>query len=64
MGILSEPAAACIAYGLNRYVGKKRIAVYDFGGNTFDISILELQKHKLKTIGSAGDNDCGGNNID
>lgn len=37
---MSEPAAACIAYGLNRIEDPIKIAVYDFGGATFDISIL------------------------
>jgi molecular chaperone DnaK len=64
VGMMSEPAAACVAYGLNRYVDKTRIAVYDFGGRTFDISILELSDNKFKTVGSSGDNDCGGDNID
>ena len=42
--ILNEPTAAALAYGLDRVQGRKRIAVYDLGGGTFDISVLELSE--------------------
>src|SRR5258705_18404 len=41
--IINEPTAAALAYGLNRLKEKSKIAVYDLGGGTFDLSVLELQ---------------------
>ena len=40
--IINEPTAAALAYGMGRKTGEEKIAVYDLGGGTFDISILEL----------------------
>ncbi len=61
--IINEPTAAALAYGLDK---KKEgmIAVYDFGGGTFDISILRLEGGLFEVIATAGDNQLGGDNID
>ena len=61
--ILNEPTAAALAYGLNQ---KKtgNIAVYDFGGGTFDISILKLQEGIFEVLSTHGDTSLGGDDID
>ncbi len=62
--IVSEPTAAALAYGLDKLGEKSRIAVYDFGGGTFDISILELNQGVFQVIATAGDTQLGGDDID
>jgi len=61
--IINEPTAAALAYGLDK---KKNeiIAVYDFGGGTFDISILEVGDNVVEVISTNGDTLLGGDNID
>ncbi|HEX5033251.1 MAG TPA: molecular chaperone DnaK, partial [bacterium] len=61
--IVNEPTAAALAYGLDK---KKNeiIAVYDFGGGTFDISILEVGENVVEVISTNGDTHLGGDNID
>ncbi len=61
--ILNEPTAAALAYGLggNR---AERIAVYDFGGGTFDITIIELQDEVYEVLSTAGDTFLGGDDFD
>jgi len=61
--ILNEPTAAALAYGLG---GKRteRIAVYDFGGGTFDITIIELQDDVYEVLSTAGDTFLGGDDLD
>ncbi len=61
--ILNEPTAAALAYGL-REEEEKRIVVYDFGGGTFDVSILTLGDGFFDVDATAGDNRLGGNDID
>lgn len=64
--ILNEPTAAAIAYGLGSSVddyGKKYL-VYDLGGGTFDVSILQAYDDVLKVIATAGDNHLGGDDFD
>ncbi len=61
--IVNEPTAAALAYGLD----KKRdelIAVYDFGGGTFDISILEVGENVVQVVSTNGDTHLGGDDID
>jgi molecular chaperone DnaK len=62
--IINEPTAAALAYGLDRQEGKKVIAVYDLGGGTFDISILEFAKGVFEVRSTAGDTYLGGEDFD
>lgn len=62
--ILNEPTAAALAYGLDRVQGRKRIAVYDLGGGTFDISILELADGIFEVKSTSGDTFLGGEDFD
>lgn len=63
--IINEPTAAALAYGLDKNKGKdKKIAVYDFGGGTFDISILELGEGVFEVMSTNGDTQLGGDDID
>jgi molecular chaperone DnaK len=61
--ILNEPTAAALAYGY-RAQQQQRIAVYDFGGGTFDISILELSGDVIEVVATAGDTHLGGDDLD
>ncbi len=58
--IISEPTAAAIAYGLYQQKGRARFLVFDLGGGTFDVSILELNDTILEVRAVAGDNFLGG----
>ncbi len=63
--IINEPTAAALAYGLDKNKAKdKKIAVYDFGGGTFDISILELGEGVFEVLSTNGDTHLGGDDID
>ncbi|MEO0218347.1 MAG: molecular chaperone DnaK, partial [candidate division WOR-3 bacterium] len=62
--VLPEPTASALAYGLNKTDKKLRVAVYDLGGGTFDISILELSGGVFEVIGTHGDTHLGGDDID
>ena len=62
--IINEPTAAALAYGLVRLKTKSKIAVYDFGGGTFDISILELNEGLFQVLATNGDTRLGGDDID
>ena len=61
--IVNEPTAAALAYGLDKKKDEK-IAVYDFGGGTFDISILEVGENVVEVLATNGDTHLGGDNID
>ncbi|HEX7600302.1 MAG TPA: Hsp70 family protein, partial [Polyangiaceae bacterium] len=62
--IINEPTAAALAYGYGREM-EKTVAVYDLGGGTFDISILEIAPHGVfKVIATAGDTFLGGEDVD
>ncbi len=61
--IVNEPTAAALAYGLDKKKDQV-IAVYDFGGGTFDISILEVGENVVEVISTNGDTHLGGDNID
>ncbi|NIA20816.1 MAG: molecular chaperone DnaK [Anaerolineaceae bacterium] len=61
--IINEPTAASLAYGLERKTNEK-IAVFDFGGGTFDISILEVGDNVVEVIATNGDTHLGGDNLD
>src|SRR5262249_27972069 len=61
--IVNEPTAAALAYGLDKKKDEK-IAVYDFGGGTFDISILEGGEKVVDMLATNGDTDLGGAHVD
>ncbi len=61
--IINEPTAAALAYGLDRK-NNEIIAVYDFGGGTFDISILEVGDNVVQVIATNGDTHLGGDDVD
>lgn len=61
--LLNEPTAAALAYGLQKQV-EGLYAIYDFGGGTFDISILRLEKGIFRVIATGGDTQLGGDDID
>src|ERR1043166_4758154 len=63
MRIVNEPTAAALAYGLDKKKDET-IAVYDFGGGTFDISILEVGEGVVEVKATNGDTHLGGDNID
>jgi molecular chaperone DnaK len=62
--IVNEPTAAALAYGLDRLKTKSKIAVYDLGGGTFDISILELNEGVFQVLSTNGNTRLGGDDID
>jgi molecular chaperone DnaK len=61
--VLNEPSAAAIAYGHRKKLDET-IAVYDFGGGTFDVSILKVKNDTYEVLGTAGDSFLGGDDID
>jgi molecular chaperone DnaK len=63
MRILNEPTAAALAYGFGREVSQK-IVIYDLGGGTFDVSILEIGKDVFEVLSTAGDTYLGGDDFD
>src|SRR5262249_18317181 len=62
--ILNEPTAAALTYGLERLGEKSKVAVFDFGGGTFDLSILELNEGVFQVLATNGDTHLGGDDID
>lgn len=62
--IINEPTAAALAYGLDKNKQEKKIAVYDLGGGTFDISILELGDGVFEVLSTNGDTKLGGDDFD
>jgi molecular chaperone DnaK len=62
--IINEPTAAALAYGLDKNHQDKKIAVYDLGGGTFDISILELGDGVFEVLSTNGDTHLGGDDFD
>lgn len=62
--IINEPTAAALAYGLDKLRDKARIAVYDFGGGTFDLSILELNEGVFQVLATNGNTRLGGDDLD
>jgi len=61
--VINEPTAAALAYGLTNKKGQQ-ILVYDFGGGTFDVSILDVSEDTVKVIGTGGDTHLGGEDFD
>ncbi|MEJ6643378.1 MAG: Hsp70 family protein [Akkermansiaceae bacterium] len=62
--ILSEPTAAALSYGLDRLQENSRVAVFDLGGGTFDVSILEMREGVFEVSATAGDTKLGGDDFD
>lgn len=62
--IINEPTAAALAYGLNDTDKDEKILVFDLGGGTFDVSILELGDGVFDVLSTAGDNELGGDDFD
>jgi molecular chaperone DnaK len=62
--IINEPTAAALAYGLDRLKDRSKIAVFDLGGGTFDISILELNEGVFRVLSTNGNTRLGGDDID
>jgi molecular chaperone DnaK len=61
--IINEPTAAALAYGLNKQKNEK-IVVYDFGGGTFDVSVLEIADDTVEVKATGGDTHLGGDDVD
>jgi molecular chaperone DnaK len=62
--ILNEPTAAALAYGLDKLSERAKIAVYDLGGGTFDLSILELRDGVFQVLATSGNTRLGGDDLD
>ncbi|MBD8028333.1 molecular chaperone DnaK [Ureibacillus sp. Re31] len=62
--IINEPTAAALAYGLDKQDQDQKILVFDLGGGTFDVSILELGDGVFEVLATAGDNKLGGDDFD
>ncbi len=62
--IINEPTAASLAYGLDKDKGSHKILVYDLGGGTFDVSILELGEGVFEVLATNGDTKLGGDDFD
>src|SRR3954468_12140095 len=66
--IINEPTAAALAFGLDKKKGDRKIAVYDLGGGTFDISIIEIAEidgeHQFEVLSTNGDTFLGGEDFD
>src|SRR5699024_1761622 len=62
--IVNEPTAASLAYGMDKLESDEKILVFDLGGGTFDVSILELGDGVFEVLSTAGDNELGGDDFD
>jgi molecular chaperone DnaK len=66
--IINEPTAAALAYGMDKQRGDRKIAVYDLGGGTFDVSIIEIAEidgeHQFEVLATNGDTFLGGEDFD
>ncbi|WP_312039250.1 molecular chaperone DnaK [Macrococcoides bohemicum] len=62
--IINEPTAAALAYGLDKTDKEQKVLVFDLGGGTFDVSILELGDGVFEVLSTAGDNRLGGDDFD
>ncbi len=62
--IINEPTAASLAYGIDKQDKDQTILVYDLGGGTFDVSILELSEGTFEVVSTAGNNRLGGDDLD
>ncbi len=62
--IINEPTAAALAYGLDKLDKEQKILVYDLGGGTFDVSILDMAEGSFEVLATSGDNKLGGDDWD
>lgn len=62
--IINEPTAAALAFGLDKLDQEQKVLVYDLGGGTFDVSILDLADGTFEVLATAGDNKLGGDDFD
>ncbi|AIA29635.1 molecular chaperone DnaK [Mycoplasmopsis californica] len=62
--IINEPTAAALSFGLDKTEQEKKVLVFDLGGGTFDVSILELADGTFEVLSTAGDNELGGDDWD
>ena len=62
--IINEPTAAALAYGMDKLDEEKKILVFDLGGGTFDVSILEIGDGTFEVLATAGNNRLGGDDFD
>jgi len=62
--VINEPTAAALAYGLDKQRGAHKIAVYDLGGGTFDISILQIDNEVVQVLATNGNTHLGGDDFD
>jgi molecular chaperone DnaK len=66
--VISEPIAAALAFGVDKKGGERKIAVYDLGGGTFDVSIIEIAdvdgEHQIEVLSTSGDTFLGGEDFD
>lgn len=62
--IINEPTAAALAYGLDKTDKEQKVLVFDLGGGTFDVSILELGDGVFEVLSTSGDNKLGGDDFD
>jgi molecular chaperone DnaK len=62
--ILSEPTAAALSYGLDRLDESSKVVVFDLGGGTFDVSVLEMREGVFEVLATAGDTSLGGDDFD
>ena len=62
--IISEPTAAALYYGCTKEKGSKTILVYDLGGGTFDVTVMNISENKIEVICSDGNHDLGGKDWD
>ena len=62
--IINEPTAAALAYGLNKNKKEEKVLIYDLGGGTFDVSILEIDDGTFEVLATAGNNKLGGDDFD
>jgi len=62
--VIDEPTAAALAYGLDRKDGDQKLMVFDYGGGTFDVSIIEIIDGVFQVLAIAGNNELGGDDFD
>ncbi len=62
--IINEPTAAALAFGIDKTDKEQKVLVYDLGGGTFDVSILELAEGTFEVLSTSGDNKLGGDDFD
>ncbi len=62
--IINEPTAAALAFGVDKLDTEQKVLVYDLGGGTFDVSILDLADGMFEVLSTAGDNQLGGDDFD